>query len=95
MEKLMNTIGTALVAVVLACVFLILTGCESAPKREFRLQGNLMSKCPPLSKIEDGKGATFALWAKDSIASYNWCRATHNELVDALDQMDVVNTKGN
>ena len=47
------------------------------------IPANLLEPCSDLQKLESGQGKDIMLWAVDTVAKYNDCKARHEALADA------------
>lgn len=62
----------------------MMTACSSSTHLSPVIPANLLEPCPDLQKLESGQGKAVMLWAVDTVAKYNDCKARHGAIVKAL-----------
>lgn len=62
----------------------MILGCQQSTTLSPVIPANLLAPCPDLQKLESGQGKEVMLWAVDTVAKYNDCRARHSAILKAL-----------
>ena len=62
----------------------MMMGCQQSTHLSPVIPANLLEPCSDLQKLESGKGKAVMLWAVDTVAKYNDCKARHGGIVKAI-----------
>lgn len=62
----------------------MMMACSNSTHLSPTIPANLLEPCPELQKLESGQGKAVMLWAVDTVAKYNECKAKHGAVVKAL-----------
>ena len=62
----------------------MMMGCQQSTHLSPVIPANLLEPCYDLQKLESGQGKVIMLWAVDTVAKYNDCKARHGGIVKAL-----------
>lgn len=62
----------------------MMTACSNSTHLSPVVPANLLEPCADLQQLESGQGKALMLWAIDTVAKYNDCKARHGAIVKAL-----------
>ena len=62
----------------------MMMGCQQSTRLSLIIPANLLESCPDLQVLESGQGKAVMLWAVDTVAKYNDCKARHGAIMKAL-----------